>query len=100
MNKIFLAAILIASGFVASSTPVRAQQPTVIYVQTAPPQPETEPEPALPGPGYVWVPGYYQWTGSEYVWVRGHYVQHAGAWCAGEWRHDDQGWYFVPGHWC
>jgi hypothetical protein len=99
MKKILLTVMLAAGGFIGASITAGAQQ--YIYVQTAPPPPPAETEPAMPGPGYVWVGGYYQWNGDDYVWVPGHFVQHAGTWCAGQWRHDEQqGWYFVPGHWC
>jgi hypothetical protein len=98
MKKIFLAAIVAAMGFVGSSMPASAQ--AYIYVQTAPPAPVYETVPARPGPGYVWVGGYYRWNGSTYVWTRGHYVRHAGAWCGGHWRHGRRGYYWVAGHWC
>jgi hypothetical protein len=105
MKNILLTAILAAAGFIGVSIGAIAQPepppPNVIYVQSAPPQPMTETVPVVPGPGYVWVAGYYQWTGDDYVWVPGHYVEHPGAWCAGQWRHDpERGWYYVLGHWC
>jgi hypothetical protein len=99
MRKIFLAAIVAAMGFMGNPMPASAQ--TYIYVQSAPPAPVYETVPARPGPGYVWVGGYYRWNGYRYVWVRGHYVRHAGAWCGGHWRHNARrGWYWVPGRWC
>ena len=27
-------------------------------------------------PGFVWVPGYWRWTGYSYLWIRGHWVPH------------------------
>ncbi|HEX4166914.1 MAG TPA: YXWGXW repeat-containing protein [Bryobacteraceae bacterium] len=27
-----------------------------------------------PGPGYVWVPGYWDWLGGRWVWVEGRWV--------------------------
>lgn len=38
-----------------------------------PPAPLQEVVPAAPQPGWVWVNGYWQWTGAEYVWVQGHW---------------------------
>jgi len=43
-----------------------------IEVQSAPPAPVVEVAPA-PQPGQVWIPGYYDYRGSEYVWVQGHF---------------------------
>jgi hypothetical protein len=71
-----------------------------VYVQVGPPAPIVETVPVSPGPGYVWVGGYYRWNGDRYVWVHGRYVRHAGHWCGGHWRHEHRGWYWVAGGWC
>ncbi len=97
MMKGLLAAAALAIAFSVAS-PLRA---AVVYVQVGPPTAIVETVPVRPGPGYVWVGGYYNWTGSGYVWVHGHYVRHGGAWCGGHWRHAyHSGYYWVPGHWC
>lgn len=98
MRKLFLAAILCAAGSIVNASPASAQ--TYIYVQTGPPAPIYETVPARPGSGYVWVGGYYRWTGGRYVWVNGHYVRHGGSWCGGHWRHGAHGWYWTEGRWC
>jgi hypothetical protein len=94
------ARILLASLFLLPSlkpTGVFAQT----YVQINPPAAVVETVPAKPGPGYVWVPGYYRWNGVRYVWVPGHWVLHEGAWCAGHWVHvAGRGWHWVAGRWC
>ena len=95
--KSLLTAAALAIAFSVASPVVAA----VVYVQVGPPTAIVETVPASPGAGYVWVGGYYNWTGSGYVWVHGHYAHHAGAWCAGHWRHvQHSGWYWIPGHWC
>jgi hypothetical protein len=97
MIKSLLTASVLAFSF-AIASPLGA---AVVWVQAAPPAPVVETVPALPGAGYVWVGGYWNWNGVKYVWVPGRYVHHPGAWCAGHWRHvRDSGWYWVPGHWC
>jgi WXXGXW repeat (2 copies) len=102
LRNLLLAAALggaIASGAVV---PASAQVSGGIYIQAGPPAPIYEPVPAMPGPGYVWVPGYYSWNGYRYVWVHGRYQYppYAGAgWHAGHWAHRDRGWVWVPGHW-
>ncbi len=44
---------------------------------------------ASPGPGFVWVPGYWDWAGASYVWVAGAWVRppflHA-RWESPRWR--------------
>jgi hypothetical protein len=95
MIKNVLIAAILAFGFAATSLAA------VIYVQVGPPAAIYETVPALPGQGYIWFPGYYTWTGGRYVWVHGRYVRHAGAWCAGHWRHvEHQVSYWIPDHWC
>jgi hypothetical protein len=93
-----------AVGAVALGTalPASAQVYGGAYVQVAPPAPVYETVPAVPGPGYTWVAGYWRWNGYRYVWVRGHYVYppYGGAsWHPGHWRYGPNGWYWVAGHW-
>jgi WXXGXW repeat (2 copies) len=75
---------------------------TRVYVHVGPPAPRHEVVVVAPGPGYVWVPGYYTWSGSAYVWGAGHYVRppRPGAvWVAPHWVHHQKGWYVVQGGW-
>ena len=32
--------------------------------------------PVAPGPNYLWVDGYWDWTGYDWYWVNGYYVPH------------------------
>jgi WXXGXW repeat (2 copies) len=55
-----------------------------------------------PGPGFVWINGYYNWAGGRYAWVPGRWVRppHPGAvWHAPEWRHEGRGWRYHEGRW-
>jgi len=73
-----------------------------VYVRTGPPPIVVERRSVAPGPGYVWVDGYYRWDGRAYVWSNGRYERppHPRArWEAGHWQRDRHGWYFVEGHW-
>ena len=73
-----------------------------VYVAVAPPPPVYEARVVAPGPGYVWVPGYYAWNGRGYVWSRGRWERppHARAeWVPPRWQHDRRGYYVVEGHW-
>jgi len=82
----------IAGGTIGNSID---QQNGTIYgrpLATVPPPPPyaTQPEVivAQPTPSSVWVPGYWEWTGSQYTWK------------AGFWAIPPPGYYeYVPGAW-
>ena len=73
-----------------------------VYVGTAPPRPVVEVAAVSPGDGYVWIPGYYRWSGRSYFWVHGRW-EHAPrgrrAWVPGRWHSGRHGWYWVSGYW-
>ena len=66
--------ITLSSLAVALSLGVLPAWSAVEYfeVQSAPPAPQVEVVPA-PQAGQVWIPGYYDYRGSDYVWVQGHF---------------------------
>ena len=41
----------------------------VVFVRVVPPRPVVERVVRAPGPGYVWVGGYYRWDGHTYIWT-------------------------------
>ena len=94
-------AVLVA-GLLAAA-PACAAPRGRVYVRVGPPAPIVEARLVAPGPGYLWVPGYYRWDGGAYVWVSGRYElpprRHA-AWVPAHWvREGRRGWFFVEGHW-
>jgi len=73
-----------------------------VYVTQAPPAVRVETETVAPGPGYVWTPGYWRWSGAGYVWISGSWARPprvAAVWVRGHWMHRARGWVWVPGHW-
>ncbi len=74
-----------------------------LFVQIGPPAyVEEEVVPVAPGPDYVWVAGYWAWSGTEYSWVPGSWVVRPypyAAWEPGRWRKHGRGWYWNPGRW-
>jgi hypothetical protein len=48
-----------------------AMDPGVVYPTAPPPDPIPEYQPPAPGYGYVWVNGYWDWTGYEWTWNSG-----------------------------
>ena len=98
-NNMFMGALLLAA---ATSTACMANTRGRLYVRVGPPAPIVETRIAAPGPGYVWVPGFYRWEGRDYLWVAGHYELPPRArarFVQGHWQHDRQGWYYVEGRW-
>jgi len=75
---------------------------TSAYVAYGPPAPRYGAVGAAPGPGYVWVNGYWGWAGGRYVWNEGrwaHPPHGRHAWVEGGWHHEGHGWRYHEGHW-
>jgi hypothetical protein len=88
-------------GF-ASAVLVAFPAMSEVIVRVGPPAPIVETRPAIPGPGYVWTPGFHAWNGSAYVWTPGAWVlpPHPRArWVAHRWVRRNGGWVLVEGHW-
>jgi hypothetical protein len=92
-----LLALCIAAGSLATLAPAGAAD---IYVRIAPPPPRQEVVPVV-RPGWVWVPGYWNWNGRRYVWVNGHRVRgrHGSHWVPDRWSEDHGRWRRERGHW-
>lgn len=74
----------------------------VSYVDRGPPRYPYEARGRGPGSGFVWMPGFYRYSGRNYMWVPGHWsaVQPGyRSWSPGRWRHSRQGWFWQDGRW-
>ena len=69
---------------------------------------ETEPPPAqqelvsdAPSSGYVWVNGYWRWSGTGWVWAPGQWLppRQGYTWLPGYWGRRGRVWVYRPGHW-
>jgi hypothetical protein len=72
-----------------------------MYVTQPPPAARVEVQTVAPGPGYVWTPGYWRWTGADYVWVSGSWVvrpRPSAVYVRGHWVRRTGGYIWVPGH--
>lgn len=82
---------------------VAAQPPAYVIVAEAPPAPQiVERRPAPPAAEYVWVDGYYSWSGRAYVWETGRWAvpPHAHAvWVGPRYERDQRGNRYTAGHW-
>jgi hypothetical protein len=98
MNR-FIAAGVVTASLLAGAC---ASGSGRVYVRSGPPPLRAEAVLVSPGPGYVWIPGYYRNERGGYVWIGGHYERSPRArarWVPGHWENSRRGWYYVDGHW-
>ena len=90
---------LIAGCIVTAEPPHRYYVGPVVDI--APPPPLVEEYGPAPGPGFVWIGGYWGWAGGRHEWVRGHWERgRAGErWVPHRWVHERDGWHMSQGHW-
>ena len=76
---------------ILSSSPSSAQI-IGVSIRVAPPPIPVYVQPVIPGPGYIWVPGYWAWDddGEDYYWVPGTWVWARGT-ASGMWTANAKG---------
>jgi outer membrane lipoprotein SlyB len=87
--------------YMVSSANTASAPPPAETVEQAPPPPQTDAVVVAPGPGYIWVPGAWEWRG-RWVWAGGYWAlppYPGGVWVEGYWVHGPYGWHRVPGRW-
>jgi hypothetical protein len=74
--------------------------PVYVDVRVAPPPPREEAIPVI-RPGYVWVPGYWDWRGNRHVWVNGTWVHGRAGYHYAQptWIHEGDHWRLQRGGW-
>ena len=95
------AGALLAIGAIAAM-PAPAQAAVYLSVNIAPPILPVYEQPMIPGPGYLWTPGYWAWGGDGYYWVPGTWVLPpfvGGLWTPGYWGWGDGVYIFHRGYW-
>ena len=73
-----------------------------LSVSIAPPPLPAYEQPLIPGPGYLWTPGYWAWEPQGFYWVPGTWVlaPFTGAlWTPGYWGWDEGSYFWRPGYW-
>lgn len=70
-------------------------------VTVAPPAPQVEVVGVAPYPGYVWLGGYWNWTGHRHEWVGGHWdaPRPGYRWVPHRWSQGRDGWRLNRGYW-
>jgi hypothetical protein len=100
LKKCLIAATVVAG---ALAQPARAEVGISIGIGIPLPPPAViyEPVPPPPAVGYVWVPGYWGWSGERYVWIRGRHVygRPGYVWRPDRWDHRGERWHRVSGGW-
>jgi hypothetical protein len=106
MHTIRLIAVcagLLLASLVSNVSPVHAQGSVVITVDLAPPPLPVYDQPPIPGPGYIWQPGYWGWnTDVGWYWVPGTWVLPPAAgllWTPAYWAYSDGEYVLYDGYW-
>jgi hypothetical protein len=84
------------------SKPPRAQIAVGVSIRIAPPLIPVYVQPPIPGPDYIWVPGYWAWDNDDYYWVPGTWVlaPYPGLlWTPGYWGWRDGIYVWNAGYW-
>jgi len=86
----------------ASLAPLASHAQIGISVGIAPPPIPVYAQPELPGPNYIWTPGYWAWGGQDYYWVPGTWAeapQPGYLWTPGYWGWGGSSFVFNEGYW-
>ncbi|MBS0192623.1 MAG: YXWGXW repeat-containing protein [Proteobacteria bacterium] len=99
-------ALAIATSFAFAAIapqPAQAHISIGISVNFAPPMMPVYEQPVIPGPGYMWTPGYWAWDEDYgYYWVPGTWVQppyYGALWTPGYWGWRSGAYVFFNGYW-
>ncbi len=99
-----LALALVTGSMTTIAAPSHAQVFIGVQVRIAPPPLPVYVQPPLPGPDYIWTPGYWAWDDDygDYYWVPGTWVEAPRPgylWTPGYWGWSDGLYIFHAGYW-
>ncbi|MHB8655976.1 MAG: YXWGXW repeat-containing protein [Terriglobia bacterium] len=98
----FIAALFIALMILGAPSATRASVNIGVAVVVAPPPLPVYEQPLIPGPGYIWTPGYWAWGPDGYFWVPGTWVLApfpGELWTPGYWAWDNDDYFWNEGYW-
>jgi hypothetical protein len=96
-----LTALSLTSGLLLA-TAASAAVEIGVSVNIAPPELPVYEQPPIPGPDYIWSPGYWAWGSDDYYWVPGTWVQAPEPgflWTPGYWGWAGGGYLWHAGYW-
>jgi hypothetical protein len=102
MKRIVAALIFALSLGGLVSLPTQALADVSVSVDIGPPALPVYPQPVIPGPGYIWTPGYWAYGPEGYYWVPGTWVlppQPGVLWTPGFWGFETGAYHWHPGYW-
>jgi hypothetical protein len=104
-RSIALSLSLVSFGCAAVSSTTSqtstASQQLVIEVPSSPPDPKPEVKTPCPGPGHIWVAGYWDYIGGHHVWRDGRWLQGKPdyEYVRARYEFDGKAWQFHVPHW-
>lgn len=103
MRRPLLVSTILAGFAVAILAPTtQAQIGIEIVVALAPPELPIYEQPPMPGPGFIWTPGYWAYATEGYYWVPATWVEPPSQdllWTPGYWAFGQRGYVWNPGYW-
>jgi hypothetical protein len=94
------AVFIVLSALALFASAARAE--VLIRISTPPPPLPVYVQPVIPGPDFIWVPGYWAWGEFGYFWVPGTWVRAPGPgllWTPGYWAWNDGIYVWRAGYW-
>ena len=102
INMHVIRAIAVVVGLLSLTTlPSASRAQVYVSITTAPPPLPVYVQPVIPGPDYMWVPGYWAWGSFGYYWVPGTWVLPPAVgllWTPGYWGNSDGGYAWNAGY--
>ena len=104
-RTIVLSLSLFSFGCAAVSADTAQTSPAgsalVVEVSGPPPQARPEVKPPCPGPGHIWVAGYWDYIGGHHVWRAGRWLQAKAdyEYVRARYEWDGRAWQFHVPHW-
>ncbi len=102
IRLVALCAGFLSAALMSAVLPAHAQD-VAISVDFAPPPLPVYDQAAIPGPGYIWEPGYWAWSPDVgWYWVPGTWVLPPAVgllWTPGYWAYNDGAYVFYDGYW-
>lgn len=96
-----VAATILLAGCVVAPAPVSGPYYYGEPVAVAPPPPPVEYIGPPPATGYIWIGGFWNWTGGRHQWVAGHWQapRPGYVWVPHRWERDGRYWRQYGGRW-